>query len=266
MEEYGRRTGPHGSQPGAAVLSGDRKARSRAAARRKRRRRQRRILIGGILLLLLLLLGGILFGIFSFRKAKERQALLEDGVTSMESGSYEAAIAKFDEALSGSKGNVGSFEAEVLSYRGEAEYKQKDYQAALHTYELLVKAEGEKERYQRMLCYIQTELGNYEAALSYGFADAEVYSRMALQNMEQEDYGNALENVRKGIEACAADNPVMQELTFNQAVIYEKKGDFVKALELFEAYIKTYGPDEEASREVTFLKTRQGSSKVQTQQ
>lgn len=235
-------------------------------ARRKRRRRQRRMIIGGILFFLLLLIGGIVFGVLSHKKAQAQQELLKEGIASLEGGSYEAAIARFDEILAGSKGKVGSFEAEVLSYRGEAEYKQKDYTAALHTFELLVKENGEKEPYQRMLCYIQMELGNYEAALAYGFADAEVYNRMTLQNIEKQDYDTALETVQKGIAACAADNPVMQELTFNQAVIYEEKGDYAKALELFETYLQSYGPDEEAEREVTFLKTRQGGQGTQTGQ
>lgn len=260
-------TRPSGVQrAGAGRPSGDRQARARAMARRKRRRRQRRMIIGGMLLLLLLLIGGVLFGIFSYRAAKERQTLLAEGVASLESGSYEEAIKTFDEILTGSKGKVGTFEAEVLAYRGEAEYKQKDYPAALHTFELLVKEDGEKESYQKMLCYIQTELGNYEAALAYGYADAEVYNRMTLQNMEKQDYDTALENVQKGIAACAPDSPVMKELTFNQAVIYEEKGDFTKALELFEAYLQTYGSDEEAEREVAFLKTRQGSQQVQPEQ
>lgn len=225
-------------------------------ARRRRRRRQRRMLIGGMLLLLVLLIGGILFGVASHKKAKEQQALLAEGIASMDSGNYEAAIRTFDEILKDSKGDVGSFEAEVLTYRGEAEYRQKDYAAALHTFELLVKEDGEQERYQRMICYSQMELGDYSAALAYGLADAEVYNRMAMDAIEAEDYGLALEYVQKGLAACEAEDPVRQELSYHQAVAYEKQGDFAKALELFEAYLATYGSDEAVEREVTFLKTR----------
>lgn len=245
---------------GAIRPSGDRQARARAMARRKRRRRQRRMILGGLAFLLILLVAGIFFGISSYKKGKAREALLEAGIASLDGGSYEEAIGKFDEILAGTKGKVGSFEAEVLTYRGEAEYRKKDYRAALETFELLVKEDGEKERYQRMICLSQLELGNYEAALTYGFADAMVYSKMALRDIENKDYDLALERVQKGLAAGQADDPAMQELAFSQAVIYEQKGDFAKALELFEAYLAAYGPDEKAEREVTFLKTRQGNS------
>lgn len=224
------------------------------------------MIIGGLVLLLILVAAGIFFGFSSYKKGKEQQELLKEGVASLDSGNYEAAIGKFDEILDGSKGKIGSFEAEVLTYRGEAEYKKKDYSAALKTFELLVKEDGEKERYQRMLCYSQLELGNYEAALAYGFADAPVYSRMALRDIENKEYDMALENVQKGMAACQADDPAMQELAYSQAVIYEQKGDFVKALELFEAYLETYGPDEKAEREVLFLKTRQNGESQQADQ
>lgn len=222
------------------------------------------MLIGGFLLLIALMIGGIVFGVSSYQKKKAQQALLAEGIASMDSGNYEAAIAAFDKILGEPKGKVGSFEVEVLTYRGEAEYKQKDYQAAIHTFELLVKEDEAKERYQRMLCFSQMELGNYEAALAYGFADADVYNRMTLQSLEKQDYETALETVEKGIAACAADDPVKQDLAFNQAVVYEKQGDYVKALELFEAYLETYGSDEKVEREVTFLKTRQGGEEQQT--
>lgn len=209
-------------------------------------------------LLVLLIAGGTIFGIFSYKKGKAQQTLLKEGVASLEGGNYEAAIGTFDEILAGLKGKTGKFEVEVLTYRGEAEYKKKDYNAALETFELLVKEDGEKERYQRMLCYSQMELGNYEAALAYGLADAQVYNRMAVADMEKQDFEVAFEHIDKGIAACAADDPVRRDLAYNQASAYEKSGDFARALELFESYIKTYGADEKVEREVTFLKTRQG--------
>lgn len=258
VEEYNRRNG-------AVRPAGNRQARARAMARRKRRRRQRRILIGILALLILLIAGGIFFGVSSYKKGKAQQTLLKEGVASLDGGNYGEAVAVFDKILEGSKGKIGSFEAEVLTYRGEAEYKQKDYSAALATFELLMKEDGEKERYRRMICYSQLELGNYEAALAYGFADALAYSRMAVRDIENQEYDKALEHVKKGMAACQADDPAMQELAYSQAVIYENLGDFKKALELFEDYLETYGPDEKVSREVLFLKTRQGGFRSESQ-
>lgn len=235
-------------------------ARARAMARRRRKRRQRRMILGGGILLLLLLLAGTIFGITTHKKNKAREALLAEGITAMESGSYEEAIGKFDQAVEGSKGKVGKFEEEVLSYRGEAEYRQKDYEAAVHTFEILIKKDDKKERYKRMACYSQLGLGNYEAALSYGIADAAVYNRMALADIEKGDYDSALAHIEQGKAAEGADGTTLEDLSLNEAVAYEKKSDYAKALELFEAYLEKYGSDENVEREVMFLKTRQGGS------
>lgn len=244
MEEYRRRPAP------------DARARARAMARRRRRIRQRRIIIGTGILLLALMITGIVYGVSSFKKNKAREALRSEGIAAMESGDYEGAIGKLESALADSGKKVGKFEADVLSYRGEAEYRLKDYQAALHTYTLLTEEDGKKEPYLRMLCLIQMELGNYEEALSYGLADARVYNRMAMERIEAKDYDSALAHIEKGI--ATGDQEALRDLSFNQVVAYEGKGDFKKALELLEAYAATYGSDAEVERELTFLRTRQG--------
>ena len=51
-----------------------------------------------------------------------------------------------------------------------------------------------------------------------------------------------------------------EELTFNQAVAWEYKGDYKKALEILESYDQKYTAEEgNAARELAFLKTRQGN-------
>jgi hypothetical protein len=43
---------------------------------------------------------------------------------------------------------------------------------------------------------------------------------------------------------------------FNRAAAYEYAGDFEKAKELFIDYLNQYSGDEDARREMVFLKTR----------
>lgn len=238
----------------------ERQARSRAMARRRKKRRQRRMILGTGLLLLLVIIGAIIFGVVSSKKSAQRNALLEAGIASLEAGNYDEAITSFNQALEDSGDKTGKFEINVLSYLGEAQYKKGDYQAAVLTYERLISADKENEQYKQMACYSQMELGNYEAALAYGLADAEIYNRMALDAIEKEDYESALEYIDKGTAVVGADAQVIQDLEFNRAVVYERKSDYERALELFEAYLDQYGSDETVEREIEFLKTRVGGT------
>ena len=52
------------------------------------------------------------------------------------------------------------------------------------------------------------------------------------------------------------DAASVPDLIYNQAVAYEYKGDFDKARELMEQYVAGNSSDEEAARELEFLKSR----------
>lgn len=247
----GRQSGSSGNRP---LLTGQ--ARARTIARRQRRRRQRRIIIGVMVLLLVVIVLAAGLGISSHNKRKKQQAWITEGTEYLDQGNYDGAIQAFNEALDIFKGKTGKTELMVLQYRAEAEYVKKDYTAALATCESLVAADGKKDAYLRLQSLCQMQLGNYEAALSYGQNAALIYNRIAFQAIEEARYEAALAAIDQGI--AAADPLVMAELAYHQAVAYEKMGDFAKALELFEAYDQSYGPDPKAEVEIAFLKTRQG--------
>jgi len=254
--------------------------RARAIARRKARLRQRRMMIGGILLAVLMPVGGVIYGITGSGKRKEKEAFLEAGIASMENGNYESAITEFEQELELAKGRIGVLEEQVLLYRGEAEYRLQDYAAALHTYETLLKQDKDSDVYKKGAALAMIETGDYEGALALGEVNARVYSRMAKSQIEAGQYDEALASIEMGMAALAQEeagnngksdggktddrtrtdnDDIRAELVFNQAVVWEYKSDYKKALELFEAYVQQYGPDEQADREITFLKTRQGS-------
>jgi hypothetical protein len=48
----------------------------------------------------------------------------------------------------------------------------------------------------------------------------------------------------------------MQNTLYNRIVAYEYAGEFEKARDLLTEYLKQYSGDEEAKREMKFLKTR----------
>lgn len=54
----------------------------------------------------------------------------------------------------------------------------------------------------------------------------------------------------------SGDAEAKGELLYNQAVVYEKKQDFAKALELLLQYSAEFGTNPEVEREIAFLRTR----------
>lgn len=226
-------------------------------ARRKKRRRQRRIIIGIMVLLLAAAVMAAVFGIAGYSRRKKQQAWLAEGTEYLEQGSYDNAIQAFNKALDVFKGKTGKTEQTVLQYRAEAEYSKADYLSALETSRVLIAADGSKDAYLKLQSLCQLQLGEYEAALSYEPNAALIYNRMALQAINEARYEEALTAINQGIGA--ADSLVMGDLIYNQAVAYEALGDFARALELFEAYNQSYGPDPQVEEEIAFLKTRQGT-------
>ncbi|MGN0158300.1 MAG: tetratricopeptide repeat protein [Brotaphodocola sp.] len=246
-------------------------ARMRAMERRRKRILRRRILFAAGFLVLVCLIGGILFGISNGWKSRQKMEFLETGIACMKQENYEEAIVNFEKELEAAGGHVGALEEETLLYRAEAEYRLQDYSAALHTYQILLKKDKHKFIYQKGVALALLETGDLEGALEMHVIDAYVYNRMAKEQIESGQYDEALVTIGQGIsELDFASSEVQsytqeeiqmlkKDLSFNQAVAYEYKSDYQKALELFEAYISDYGPDANAEREITFLKTRQGN-------
>lgn len=104
-----------------------------------------------------LLTGGVLTGCGA-DPARDQYRL--DGISQLEQGDYESAIQSFDEAIAHSDGRVGEFELDVLKYRAEAEYKAEDYEAAVHTYDVLLEAGGKDADVYYLRCISQAALGN----------------------------------------------------------------------------------------------------------
>lgn len=122
---------------------------------------------------------------------------------------------------------------------------------------------------QELLKQGQTEeaMSLLEEVVSQGTASPALYNQIGLCYLKQEEPQKAAEAFEQGIamweqeqtekaEITAEEESVRQELLFNQAVAYEYCSDFAKARELLEAYVTVYTEDEEAKRELEFLKTR----------
>ena len=87
----------------------------------------------------------------------------------------------------------------------------------------------------------------------------QVYSRIAKDQINAGNYDDALSTIETGFSEAGADEVGREELTYNQAVAWEYKGDYKKALEILESYDQKYTAEGNAARELALLKTRQGN-------
>ncbi|MDD2355179.1 MAG: tetratricopeptide repeat protein [Lachnospiraceae bacterium] len=72
--------------------------------------------------------------------------------------------------------------------------------------------------------------------------------------MQLGEYEKALNDFQIGQKID--NNGVMQDLLYNEIVAYEKLGQFSKAEEMMQSYLKSYPDDQDAQREQLFLQTR----------
>ena len=189
----------------------------------------------------------------------QRQEYAEQGLAYLESQDYAQAVTAFDDAIALAHGRIGAFESQMLLYRAEAQYRSGDYQSALASYETLYAKDESNEACKTGLSLCLLETGDYDRAKSLGVILGQVYSRIARDQINAGQYDEALSTIDTGLAEAGADDVGREELTFNQAVAWEYKGDYKKALEILESYGQKYTAEGNAARELAFLKTRQGN-------
>ena len=94
----------------------------------------------------------------------------------------------------------------------------------------------------------------YQHYLEDDKESAAAYNGLALCDIADQKYDDALSNIQSGLET--ADKKDKENLLFNEIVVYEQKLDFNKAKEKMTAFLQQYPENEAAVRESTFLKSR----------
>ena len=211
---------------------------------------------------------------------------MERGTANAASGDLDSAKADFDKAINLDRNNYERILeiAEILEkyggkkigtaylagirpddesvdpvLRGKVLYYIGDYKGAVN---LLEKFTQENETAALIVCRSRIALNDTEGAKevidSFGSkadTSADLLSLLGSILMKQKKYSEAAETYERAVTA-AKGTPELQNTLFNRAVAYEYAGDFEKAAKLFEEYLKQYSGDEEAKRELRFLKTR----------
>lgn len=96
--------------------------------------------------------------------------------------------------------------------------------------------------------------GMYQEYLSEKVNNARAYNGLAMCDIYEGKYDEALSNIQKGLaENKEKEN---QGLLFNEIVSYEYKRDFATAKQKMQEYLSEYPEDVEALRENEFLSTR----------
>lgn len=95
----------------------------------------------------------------------------------------------------------------------------------------------------------------YEKYIEEGGIDIpEVYNQLASCLIKMEEYEQAIAYLETGI--AFAHNDIIRVLLKNEIIVYEKLGDFEKALSKLQSYIAANPNDDDAKREKTFLLSR----------
>lgn len=218
-----KRTGTRPPTTGTSELARRRESAARARrARELKKKKQRRKVITILIVALMLIIGAGIGGAYALGLFVNP---LDAGTEQLQSGSYQEAIATFEKAT-----DDKDKAAQAYQGIGMANWELKEYKAC-------------KDAYTKAL-----EAGAKESGT--------IYNLMALCDMQLEDYDAALSNITAALDSDGNSEALIQELKYNEIVVYEKKLDWENAKTKMAAYIAEYPDDETAAREAQFLETR----------
>ena len=156
------------------------------------------------------------------------------GIMELNNGNYESALNNLNTAISLSKGKVGRLQFDLIMYKAEALFSLKKYDEAKNIYETLIQVDKNNK--------IFNELYNNVSSIIY-----KIDLKKAIDNNDISTADSIIENLKKlGVEHEKC-------IMFNQAVLYEKKGQWKDALNSFIYYLKMYPDDANAQYEVDFI-------------
>lgn len=171
--------------------------------------------------------------------SKELYTLREQAIEEYRQGHWQQARTLFEKALSYGNGETGEVEYDILRYRAECELRCRDYQAAEKTYGILLELDPSEEN-RELYADLQEQFDRVQK-INEAFAV-----------MAEGDYENAYEAMDR--YAGLGGDSVEAMAWFNKAVCAEYLGRWDEAEELFSDYLAVYPDDEDAQKELRFLR------------
>lgn len=180
---------------------------------------------------------------------------------------YKLADYKAAAQTYGILAEVDGGKAEYLYYKaaseaaaGQAEDAEKDFAAAEEKAKNSAAAPGVSLAFTA-LASAARDAGDSELAAQYcnqaierGVSGPEIYNQLAISEMEAGDYESAMSHYEEALSL--ADSETALVIRQNIAVLYEKEGDFAKALEQFKECQAAGADTPEVQKEIRFLESR----------
>lgn len=213
------------------------------------------------------------------------------GISSMQSGDYEGAIAAFNGALSCCVGEIGETEIDICYYKAAAQYASGDTEGALGTYNALIDYDKKDANAYYLRGCLLLENGetakaqeDFANAVRYNSGDYElyihIYENLSAYNLqaEGEEYLNKAfdikgdgaenlayrgklyfllgqnENALKELTAALEKKNVEANLTIAQ--VYEALGDSETAEMYYKTYVESGTADSEAMNALAEIEMR----------
>ena len=174
-------------------------------------------------------------------KGPDKYELRKEAVALFNSGDYEGALTKLNEALDASRGQVSELQYDILRYKAECQLRTGDISAARDSYNALLILDenaGNLEQYEGLLAELN--------ALDEIEKSAELF--------EAGSYADAAEAYR---QYAALDGTISGKTAwYNLAVCEEYSGNYEEAAELWRQYTDMYPDDESAAKEERFTISR----------
>ena len=184
----------------------------------------------------------------------EAEFMLED---------YEAAAHTY-----GILADVDGKEPEYLYYKAASEAMAGNPDTAVEDYAKAAEAAKDRKEAPAGAAVAVSSIadayrtaGNYDGAVGFcsqaiesGISGPEIYNQMGLCMMAAERFDEAVSYFEQGI--ALGDGEQVQQMMYNMGAVYEKRGDFGKALETFRNYVSKYGSTPELEKERAGLESR----------
>ena len=166
---------------------------------------------------------------------KEIAEYTEQGIYYLKKEDYVEALNNFNIALQNGHGEVSDIQYQLLLYKAECLFMLKRYDECRKIYNTLVAIDKNNKQYNE-LNQIMTNLDDLSTLKD---------------SLNNDDIIKAEELI-----AILKNTNLEHDKTFvfNQAVLYEKKGEWKDALNMFEYYLTQNPDDEKAQHEIDFIK------------
>lgn len=223
----------------------------------------------------------VLFTGCTNERLADQHAFRQVGITALQNGDYEGALAAFDTALSYSSGQIGQTEIDICYYKAATQYASGDNEGALATYNAILDYDKKDANayYMRGCLYLQngdTEKAkaDFKSAVEHNASDyalyINIYENLCGYNFvtEGEEYLNQAFSIKgddarqlayRGeiyyllgqyenakTELAAALEKESTEANLTMAQVCEAEGDTQKAQTYYQAYVDSGAADSAA--------------------